>query len=110
MYAVEFALPSNSRATYNTWANVVTIYVAPAYVDSTYIPTASLTRLARLKPWRRDVVHAPPPVALELCTAPMPEPRRIEPQPRGVAWLAHVHGGQRDRRPLRARVERKDAT
>jgi hypothetical protein len=61
------------------------------------------------KKWRADVVHSPPPVELAMCTKPMLPVPRLRPRPRGVAWLASVHGGQRERRAIRSRVERKDA-
>jgi len=73
--------------------------------------TTSLPTIAPKPPkeWRRNVVHAPPPVELAMCTKPIPMPLPMRSRPHGVAWLASVHGGQRERRAIRSRVERKDA-
>jgi hypothetical protein len=84
--------------------------VAPtmSYPDSYAVSKRKLeTHLQSLRR-RREVVHGPPPVVLELCTLPMPE-KLVRSHPRGTAWLARTHGGQRERRALRAVIERKDS-
>jgi hypothetical protein len=78
-----------------------------AYPDSYAVSKRKIeSRLMSLRR-RREVVHGPPPVVLDMCTSPMPE-KRVRSRPRGTAWLARTHGGQRERRALRAVVERKD--
>jgi hypothetical protein len=84
-------------------------------IATSYSPTVAVVRNLRPeqearqeRERRRVVVHMPPPVVLALCTEPMPE-KRVHEHPRGVAWLAAAQSGQRERRALRSRIERKDA-
>jgi hypothetical protein len=78
-------------------------YTAPAAAPRRRAPPPEA------KKWRFNVVHSPPPVELAMCTKPMLPVPRLRPRPRGVAWLASVHGGQRERRAVRAAREKKDA-
>jgi len=59
--------------------------------------------------WKIAEVCCPPPVPVALASLPM-LPRQPPEGLRGVAWLARLHGGARQRRGRRARtLERKDA-
>lgn len=101
------------------WPSITNNFTNDFYSNTYYVPaTWSAVRIDTRNPRaearkererRRVVVHMPPPVILELCTEPLPE-KRLRSQPRGVAWLAQVQSGSRERRAIRSRIERKDST
>jgi hypothetical protein len=71
-------------------------------------PVERVTRYPR-RSYRRLKKWCPPPPPPELVALPMLETAPAS-RPWGVAWLAHVAKTPgRERRPIRDRVERKDA-
>jgi hypothetical protein len=100
MYAISGYAPTQPVG---ATLNVTTImYSGPVFSS---IETVFLRRS-----YRRLKRYCPPPPDWELVTLPLPETEPPE-RPRGVAWLARLaRTPARERRPIRNRVERKDAT
>jgi hypothetical protein len=93
MYAISGYTPTQPVG--STSNVTVIIYSGPVF--SSIKTVFSRRSYRRLKRW-------------ELVTLPLPETEPPE-RPRGVAWLARLaRTPARERRPIRNRVERKDAT